>query len=117
MSYSRPRDENNYRKHIKLEDNRALVYCVECEFWHQVSLQASAEIEIRAWMKRPQIMEIKPDTIILTCGECGVSIEYLVRDFRVMVIKHILSYMPGGEAAPITMKPKPKMIQRRFEHV
>lgn len=117
MSYPKPRDENNYRKHIKLEDNRALVYCVECDSWRQVLLQATVEIEIRAWMKRPQIMEIKPDTITLTCGECGVSIEYLVRDFRVTVIKHILGYMPGGEAAPITMKPRPRMIQKEFDYV
>lgn len=118
MNYPRPRDENNYRKHIKLEDNRALVYCVECEHWHQIILHARATIEVVGKMiGRPQVTEIKAGTITLGCSGCDVSIEYLVRDFRALVIKHILGYIPGGDAAPITSKPRQRMIQRRFEHV
>ncbi len=117
MSYPRPRDEENYRKHIKLEDNRALVYCVECEYWHQVILHARATIEITGkLMGRPQVTEIELGAITLGCSGCDVSIEYLVRDFRVTVIKHILGYIPGGDAAPITVKPKPRMVQGEFNY-
>lgn len=118
MTYPRPRDENNYRKHIKLEDNRALVYCVECDHWHQIILHAEATIEIVGkMMGRPQVTEIEPGSITLGCSGCDVSIEYLVRDFRTTVIKHILGYIPGAEAAPVTAKPRPRMIQKRFEYV
>lgn len=95
MSYPRPRetDEDNYEKFVKLEPDpdRALVFCVECDTWHQIVLQAMASIESRAWMERPQINEINLETASLTCGACGVSVEYLLSSaLRAQAIKHIL---------------------------
>lgn len=91
----RPRDcdENNYEKFISLEKNRAMTFCVECDAWHQTVLQATASIEVRAWQKRPQINKIDLETVSLSCGACGVDIEYLLKPtpaLRTQVIKHIL---------------------------
>lgn len=118
MSYPRPRDENNYRKHIKLEDNRALVFCVECDYWHQIELQATGFVRIRAWMEHPQLVEIDSETpTTLVCGECGVSIEYLVEAFRAMVVNHIMGEYFQKVRVPVVVKPKKRFVQKRFEYV
>ncbi len=117
MSYPRPRNEDDYRKHIKLAYDRALVFCVECDTWRQVILHARATIEITGkMMGHPQVTEIEPGAITLGCSGCDVSIEYLVRDFRPTVIQHILGYIPGGNAAPVTMRPRPRMVQKEFNY-
>lgn len=89
----RDKDENNYEKFISLEPSGVLVFCVECDSWHQAVLHATAEVEKRAWMKRLRINSVNISTISMTCGVCGVSIEYLFRllpVLRAQAIKRIL---------------------------
>ncbi len=82
----RPKNLDDFSQCVKVLPDRTIVFCVECDNWHSVEIEAMARVEIRH--NGIKTIEIDEKEIKLCCAVCGSDIEYLlVNNVKSQVIK------------------------------
>ncbi len=82
----RPKNLDDFSQCVKVLPDRTIIFCVECDNWHSVEIEAMARIEIRH--NGIKTIEIDEKEIKLCCAVCGSDIEYLlVNNIKSQVIK------------------------------
>lgn len=102
----RPRNPDDYSQCVKVLDNRTIVWCVECDAWHSVEMEAMARVEFLHMGIRE--IELVEESVKLCCTVCGADIDYLLGDSRNKVIKqlHLAPLYPSNNGMHATQQPR-----------
>jgi hypothetical protein len=83
----RPKNLDDYSQCVQVLENRTVVWCVECDAWHSVEMEAMARVECLSTGLRE--IELVEESIKLCCAVCGADIDYLLGDNRNKAIRQL----------------------------
>ena len=78
----KPTDLDDHNRCVNID--KMLVFCVECDDWHSIELQAMGQVS--ATLSRKSI-ELDYDTVVFRCAWCGADIDYLLVSHRAKIIE------------------------------
>lgn len=83
----KPNNIDDYRQCVAIDQERTMIFCVECNAWHTIEMVVMARVKFT--YHGISEVEFDRNTTKFYCHVCGADVEYLLEGRRDEVVEQL----------------------------